>query len=105
MKNKNLERKNSKLAITSFVLSLIPLVYGRFLSPITYNLNYLSGTILDDMAIFSYYISPLLSILFGIVALVKIRKDKSFKGKKFAIIGIILSFLSYLFIMLLIMSR
>ncbi len=79
------KESNDSLAITSFVLSLIPLILIMFpkLVPVVFESVYPS-ILLFDLPI-------LLSIVLGIVAIVRIRKNKLLKGKGFAITGIIIS--------------
>ena len=90
--------KKSKLAIASFVLSLIPIIaYILFLlsAIITpadtklFKIIELIQIILLGFIYLSYYIL-IASIVLGIIALVKIRNN-NLGGKWLAIIGIILS--------------
>ena len=75
-------RKNSGLAITSFVLGLV----AMFLSWIP----------------FVGLIASIIGLIMGIVALVKISKNSQLKGKWMAIVGIILC--SILFILALLIT-
>ena len=93
MKNKiNINKNgNDSLAITSFVLSLIPFIlimFPQLVPEVVFESIYPS--------ILLFYLPILLSIVFGIVALVRIRKNKLLRGKGFAIAGIIISVLTIL---------
>ncbi len=87
MKNKiNINKRgNDSLAIASFVLSLIPLILIMFpkIVPIVFESVYPS-ILLFDLPI-------LLSIVFGIISIVKTKRNKSIRGKGFAIAGIVIS--------------
>lgn len=74
----NSKYKWSKLAIISFVISVMGLVYGLGLS--------------------SFGILPLLSVIMGIISVKKINSgNNSLKGKGLAITGIILGGLGLIF--------
>ncbi len=84
-------KKINGLAITSFILGLMLLIITIF--------PRIVPAVLDNIyasSIFLFYLPILLSIVFGIVVL--IRKDKSFKSKVFAILGLALSTLTILII-------
>ena len=84
--------KTNKLAIASFVLGLIPLIMIAFpwLISETFDAIYLSTVL--------FYLPLFLSFVFGIISLVKIRKDNSQKGKIYAVAGIIFSVLTVLIV-------
>jgi hypothetical protein len=86
----------SKLAITSFVLSLIsfldPFLLYFLNSPgnnkfLIYLSNTLGGTILSAIAI------PILSIILATISLVQIRRNRDLEGKGYAISAIIIDVL------------
>lgn len=88
---KDMMGEYSESAITSFVLSLVGILF--FLLILLFN-NYLSIShpplpliLLGHLAFWSV----LFSIIFGIISLVKIKKNKNLKGKKHAIMGVIIS--------------
>ena len=98
MKNKkNLKgKKYSKLAIASFVIGLFILL-NFILSIISFFITF------ENIANLEYFIFlfstgliipiSITSIILGIVALIRIKKNKSLKGKSLAIIGVIIPLL------------
>ena len=93
----NKEKRYDGFAIASFVLGLISiaLVLGIFI-----NFRMLSGVILFSP------ISALLSLIFGIIALVRIKRNENKKGMLFAIFGMLLSIFifSVVFVVLVILN-
>ena len=94
--------KKSRLAIASFVLSLIPII--SFMLPILLTrIITTNNTQLSKIIDFTFYIILdfisltflflIASIILGIVALIKIKRNK-LKGRGFAIAGIIISVIS-----------
>ena len=93
-------KKYDKFAIWSFVLSLTPLFI--FLIFMFFFTVLWSGVNKQD-PIFNYFVMPIaflirfgflfliLSIIFAIISLYKINKNKKLKGKIYAILGIIIS--------------
>jgi len=80
----------SKLAIWSFVLSIIPLflyLFGHLI------LNLLDFSIIRYFLLFNSFLFSPTSLVLGILALRKISKNPSLKGKTLAILGIILGVL------------
>ena len=84
--------KKSKLAIASFILSLLPIIIPILI---------LGAVVIDDAfnpstgQVFSYVFFltfgfAILAVILGIIALVKIKKN-NFGGKWFAITGIFIS--------------
>ena len=90
--------KKSKLAITSFVLSLMPIVipfFGMFLAIISRleeatSVNLGAFLYLPFIALFITWWFSVISIILGIIAILKIKKYH-LGGKGLAIAGIILS--------------
>ena len=81
----NLGKRYSKLAIWSFVLGLIGFVLPKL--PLDYLFSYQTIGYL----IFVMLIIPIFSLIFGIMALIRIREDNMLKGKTLAIIGVIIA--------------
>lgn len=77
----------SKLAIWSFISALIIIVVGFSLGDLFYKVG----------IIWVFLILYLIPLGLGIKALLDIKKSKNLTGKVFAIIGIILSVILYLF--------
>ena len=96
MKIKKSKEKTNSFAIASFILALIPWVSMLFPKLPDLIIGEVPASIYP-VALF-LEIPVLSSILFGVIALVKIRKNKSLKGREFAIAGIVLSTLAVLII-------
>ena len=81
--DKKMERRYDKFAIASFVLSLFLL------------LSFLSFFVTDilEFVFFSYIHIALISIIFGVVGLIRIKKNHTLKGKIYCILGIIINIL------------
>ena len=94
-------KKYDGFAIASFVISLFILL-GNLLSIIPFfivlpevNSMLIEFLILLSSITFTFFAS-ITSIILGIVALIRIKKNKSLKGKSLAIIGILLTILSFI---------
>ncbi len=102
-------KKKSKLAIISFVLSLISFIPMVSFSPLPIpGLNYLSclSTFFGGGFVAIFLVLPMISltsIILGIISLFLIKKH-FLEGKKYAIIAIILGFCSILFPFLIFIS-
>lgn len=94
-------QKASKLAISSIILALmaipnLPLAILKLTTPGTIVRQYYVLPLMFRLIIFVFYLHPgmyllvLLSIIFGIVALIKIHNNPNLKGKNLALIGSIL---------------
>ena len=99
----------SKLAITSFILSLLPIIFLltffiiRVLSFGEVYLNLL--WIVDGLIFFSFFwiVISFLSFVLGIIALFYIRKN-NLGGKKFAVAGTVISATIFLIVIVLLIS-
>src|SRR3989344_1626224 len=91
MKNTNYQKKRTnKLAIACFILGLVPII--SFFIPLFNFIPYFSFVF--------FYLPILLSIIFGVISLIKIKRDKSLGGKTLSILGIIISVLTVLFVVI-----
>ena len=80
-KKEIMKKKYDGFAIASFVMALITILFPLLIFQLSYN----------NMIKFSFYVFPLLSIIFGIASLLKIKKNKNLNGKFLSILGMIIS--------------
>ena len=83
------EEKYSGFAIASFVLSLVLIVWPF----VIFFVRYLPSSIKNFLLLIMILLF-VLSIIFGVISLIKIRKNKNLKGKAIAIISFIIAALS-----------
>ena len=94
---KNDGKKYDGFAIASFVLIIIVLLLNVTLIKLIMKIPYL---IMNTLTI-----PNLLSIILGIIGLVRIHKNENLKGKGFAWAGIIISILLIIFLLIFIYFR
>ncbi|MBS3099583.1 DUF4190 domain-containing protein [Candidatus Pacearchaeota archaeon] len=93
-KENNVEKRYDKFAIASFVLSLVSILIILIMSLVlTYTDNEYTSASRVAILLLIYFLILLIGIIFGIMSLVKIKRNNSLKGRGFAWFGIIISVL------------